>query len=105
MPRKRSMSLRDDAPADAPKVVIVAPEAGDFIANWRFDVDAVMPPATDDPPPAPAAVPVAPAPEVVIPVAERDLRIIREDLQRSMAHTAEVLALVDQLLAARRGGR
>lgn len=103
MPRKRSMSLRDEI-ADAPKVVVVEPVAGDFIANWRFGVDAVMPPATDDPPPAPPVTEVA-APVVTVPVDERDLRAIREDLQRSMAHTAEVLALVDQLLAARRGGR
>ena len=32
MPRKRSMSLRDEASSDAPKVVIVEPAAGDFIA-------------------------------------------------------------------------
>ena len=103
MPRKRSMSLRDEASSDAPKVVIVEPPAGDFIANWQFGVDAVMPPATDDPPSPPA--PVVAAPVVIVPVDERDLRAIREDLQRSMAHTAEVLALVDHLLAVRRGGR
>jgi hypothetical protein len=66
----------------------------------------VMPPATDDPPPPPTRpVGVAVAPDVMVPVAERDLRIIREELQRSMALTAEVLALIDQLLSPRRGGR
>lgn len=105
------MSLRDEAHADAPRVVIVDPAPGDFITNWRFEVDAgVTAPAV--PPPVArethAAVPVTgrsvTASDAMVPVAEQDLRIIREELQRSMALTGEVLALIDQLLSTRRGG-